>query len=49
MKCSVCGKEIETTFLNKINGSYYKEGGKLKPICSSCFREKFGKKQNLHH
>ncbi len=44
MKCSVCGKEIETTFLNKIKGSYYKENGKLRPICSNCFKSKFGKK-----
>ncbi|MBE5730088.1 hypothetical protein IHI26_02020 [Candidatus Parvarchaeota archaeon] len=45
MKCSVCGKEIETTFLNKIKGSYYKENGKLMPICSECFKTKFGKKK----
>ncbi len=45
MKCSICGKEIETTFLGKIKGNYYKEDGKLIPLCNSCFKEKFGKKE----
>ena len=40
MTCSVCGREIETTFLGKINGNYLREGGKLKAVCSNCFRER---------
>ena len=39
MKCSVCGKEIETTFLGKIKGNYVSDGGKLSAVCSNCFRE----------
>ncbi len=38
MKCSVCGKEIETTFLGKINGNYVKSAGKAYSVCSSCFK-----------
>ncbi len=32
MKCSVCGKKIETTFLGKIKGTYING----KPVCSEC-------------
>lgn len=39
MKCSICGKEIETTFLNKIKGNYIKTGGVMRPVCNVCFRE----------
>ena len=38
MKCAICGKEIETTFLNKIKGSYIKYNGKLYAICSNCMK-----------
>ncbi len=37
MKCSICEKEIETTFLGKIKGNYVKVGGKLHPVCNVCF------------
>ena len=37
MKCSICSKKIETTFLNKLVGTYMKnEKGKRKPVCSEC-------------
>jgi hypothetical protein len=32
MKCSICNKEIEQTFLGKIKGTYIKG----KPVCSEC-------------
>jgi hypothetical protein len=44
MKCSNCGKEVETTFLNKPKGNYYKENGKKVLLCNVCFKEKFGNK-----
>ncbi|MBI4448283.1 hypothetical protein HY643_04845 [Candidatus Woesearchaeota archaeon] len=31
-KCAICNKKIETTFLNKINGTFI---GK-KTVCSEC-------------
>ena len=36
MKCSVCSKKIETTFLNKILGTMIKVEGKEKAICPEC-------------
>ena len=36
MKCSICNKKIETTFLNKIVGTVMKVEGKEKAICSEC-------------
>jgi len=36
MKCSVCSKKIETTFLNKILGTMMKVDGKEKHICPEC-------------
>jgi len=36
MKCFKCNKEIETTFLGKIKGTYIREGKKLKAICNEC-------------
>lgn len=35
MKCSKCGKKVETTFLDKIKGTYVKK----KPVCSDCQRK----------
>lgn len=32
MKCSKCGKKIESTFLDKIKGTFVKG----KPVCSKC-------------
>ncbi|MBW2975516.1 hypothetical protein KY366_07385 [Candidatus Woesearchaeota archaeon] len=43
MKCSICGKKIETTFLGKIMGTYI---GK-KPVCSECQRKNKSKEEML--
>lgn len=32
MKCSVCNEKIETTFLEKIKGTYVNK----KPVCCLC-------------
>lgn len=37
MKCTVCGKEIEITFLGKIKGNYIRVNGKTHAVCSTCF------------
>ena len=37
MKCEICNKNIETTFMNKILGTYIKdEKGKKHLICFEC-------------
>ncbi|GIU69960.1 MAG: hypothetical protein KatS3mg002_1196 [Candidatus Woesearchaeota archaeon] len=36
MKCEICHKRIETTFMNKIIGTYYVKGKKKYPICNEC-------------
>jgi hypothetical protein len=37
MKCKICGKRIEETFLKKIVGTYVKnEKGKRFPVCQEC-------------
>ena len=36
-KCAVCGAEIETIFLEKINGTYLRDKkGKKRVVCSAC-------------
>ncbi|HJX06318.1 MAG TPA: hypothetical protein VJ461_06430 [Candidatus Nanoarchaeia archaeon] len=36
-KCDICGKKIETTFLNKVIGAYMKDSkGKKKIVCDEC-------------
>ncbi|HIH25457.1 hypothetical protein J4476_02280 [Candidatus Woesearchaeota archaeon] len=35
-KCTVCNEKIETTFLEKIRGTYIRKGKKLEAICSNC-------------
>ncbi len=46
-KCSVCSKKIETTFLNKLLGTYIKnKKGKRKAICFEC-QKKFPKKEDI--
>ena len=32
IKCDVCSKEVEVTFLGKLKGSYVKK----KAVCSNC-------------
>lgn len=37
MKCAICKRPIETTFLNKVVGTYVKDdAGKKKVICPMC-------------
>lgn len=37
MKCDICGKKIEFTFLNKVIGTYIKDSkGKKKVVCNEC-------------
>jgi len=37
MKCNICGKKVETTFLNKLIGTTMKDKkGKKKAVCSEC-------------
>lgn len=36
MKCAICNQEVERTFLDKLHGTYVREKGKLKAICSGC-------------
>jgi hypothetical protein len=37
MKCSVCGKKVDITFLGKIIGTYIKDSkGKRHPVCFEC-------------
>ncbi len=38
MKCSICGKDIENTILNKIKGNYIKINGKVYVVCNDCFK-----------
>ena len=47
MKCEICSRTIETTFLKKIIGTYVKDRkGKLKPVCFEC-QKKFPKKEEV--
>jgi len=39
LKCDKCGEKIETTFLEKIRGTFVREKGKLKAVCSNCQRK----------
>ena len=35
--CNICGKKVETTFLNKLIGTTMKDKkGKKKAVCSEC-------------
>jgi len=36
MKCDVCKEKIETTFLEKIVGTYVRVNHKKKLICNNC-------------
>ena len=39
MKCEICKKKIEKTFLSKFNGAYIRDKkGKLHVVCSECQR-----------
>ncbi|MBI4158664.1 hypothetical protein HY500_00205 [Candidatus Woesearchaeota archaeon] len=36
VKCEICKEGIETTFLNKIKGTYIKVNKKQKAVCNIC-------------
>ncbi len=36
MKCSICNKKIEITFMNKIIGTVYRKGKKQYGVCNEC-------------
>ncbi|MFW5990961.1 MAG: hypothetical protein ACOCQX_01900 [Candidatus Nanoarchaeia archaeon] len=37
MKCEICGKKIQETFLQKIIGTYIRNSkGKKKAVCNEC-------------
>ena len=48
MKCDICSKKIEETFLNKILGTYIKDQkGKTHPICPECQKKLKNKEEIL--
>ncbi|MGV8086027.1 MAG: hypothetical protein ACP5N1_00195 [Candidatus Woesearchaeota archaeon] len=36
MKCTICNRKIETTFMNKIIGTFYTKGKKKYSVCDNC-------------
>jgi hypothetical protein len=36
MKCAICNKRIEITFMNKIVGTLYTKGKKHYAVCDDC-------------
>ncbi len=36
MKCEICNKKIEMTFMNKMVGTYYMKGKKKHAVCNDC-------------
>lgn len=36
MKCTICNKKIELTFMNKIIGTFYMKGKKKYSVCNEC-------------
>jgi len=47
MKCEICSKNIETTFMEKILGTYIKDDkGKKHTICQEC-QKKFPDKATI--
>lgn len=47
MKCSICSKTIETTFLGKLLGTHVRDSkGKLHPVCFEC-QKKFKTKEEI--
>jgi hypothetical protein len=48
MKCALCSGKIETTFLNKIMGTFVKDAkGKKMTICFECQKKHPSKKDVL--
>lgn len=47
MKCAICSRKIEETFLKKILGTYIKDKkSKKQAVCFEC-QKKFPKKEDL--
>ena len=47
MKCSICSKTVDTTFLGKLLGTYVKDSkGKLHAVCFEC-QKKFALKEEI--
>lgn len=47
MKCGICKNRIETTFLNKLLGTYVKDAkGKKHTVCFEC-QKKFPSKEKV--
>lgn len=46
MKCASCNQQIQTTFLDKLVGTYIKKDGKQHPVCDECQRA-FSKEEIL--
>lgn len=47
VKCEICGKKIDTTFLKKLIGTYIKNNkGKKHTICFEC-QSKFKDKEDI--
>lgn len=47
MKCGICKSRIETTFMNKLLGTYVKDGkGKKHTVCFEC-QKKFPAKEQV--
>ena len=47
MKCDICGKAVEVTFLHKILGTYIKdEKGKKHIVCFEC-QKKYNDKSKI--
>jgi len=46
MKCSICGKSIETIFLNKIVGTMIRKNSKKHHVCADC-QKKYKSKEEI--
>jgi len=43
LKCEICKEKIETTFLGKIEGTYFVKGKKKVAVCREC-QKRYGNK-----
>ena len=49
MKCEICGKAIDNTFLGKLIGTYVKDkNGKLHSVCFECQKKFISKEEILN-
>lgn len=48
MKCNICGKKLEETFLRKPVGTIVKDAkGKKKTVCAKCQKELSNNKEEM--